>query len=83
MVVARGSMCRMTAIDLIGTEEAARLLGLGRSALVQRAHRGAIEPYAVIGEKGVMVFERSYVEAYAARERERRLARARARRTRA
>ncbi len=76
-------MCRMTAIDLIGTEEAARLLGLGRSALVQRAHRGAIEPYAVIGEKGVMVFERSYVEAYAARERERRLARARARRTRA
>lgn len=82
MVVARGSMCRMTAIDLIGTEEAARLLGLGRSALVQRAHRGAIEPYAVIGEKGVMVFERSYVEAYAARERERRLARARARRTR-
>ena len=83
MVVAHGTMCRMTAIDLIGTEEAARLLGLGRSALVQRAHRGAIEPYAVIGEKGVMVFERSYVEAYAARERERRLARARARRTRA
>lgn len=76
--------------SLLGTEETAAIIGIGRSTVNAWAASGRLEPYAVIGEKGVLAFERSYIEDFAARERERRehlrerrLARARARRARA
>lgn len=55
-------------LDLVGTVEAARILGLTRGAIVRRVSLGHLEPVAVIGKRGTLVFDRAEIEALAREE---------------
>lgn len=53
----------MATLDLIGSEEAAKLLGITRAGLRKRVTAGAIKPAAVVGPRNVMGFDRAEIEA--------------------
>lgn len=53
-------------LDLIGTNEAAEILGITRGALNRRCELGQVEPFAEIGKRGTRVFLRSEIEDMAA-----------------
>jgi len=49
--------------DLIGVDVASEILGISHSATVRRAKSGTIPLLALVGRSGVMVFDRSDIEA--------------------
>lgn len=55
-------------LDLVGTVDAARILGLTRGAITRRVSLGQLEPVAVIGKRGTLVFDRTELEAMAREE---------------
>lgn len=54
--------------DLIGTTEAAKILGLTREGVRKRIISGALTPHSTIGTRGINVFDRAEIEALAERE---------------
>lgn len=61
-------MSHMTLNELIGTTEAARILGLSRNGLNRRVTAGLICPIGEIGKRGIRVYRRAEIEALAAKE---------------
>ncbi|MDK4326177.1 helix-turn-helix domain-containing protein [Corynebacterium propinquum] len=55
----------MTQIDLIGSSEAADLLGIHRNSLNYHVKRGEITPVARLGKRGIAVFARKDIEDFA------------------
>lgn len=55
-------MCPMTLSQLIGTNEAARLLGVTRSTVNRHVASGIITPAGELGRRGIRVFDRAYIE---------------------
>jgi len=50
--------------DLIGAAEAARILGINKATLTRRVAAGRIDPLVKLdGPRGVLVFDRSDIEA--------------------
>ncbi len=62
-------MCPMTNPVLIGTKEAAGLLGITRAQVNRRVLAGKLTPIGEFGERGIRVFDRAAIEAIAASER--------------
>lgn len=62
-------MMLMTQIELIGTAETARLLGIGRATVNRWAESGRISQVGELGKRGIRVFDRAAIEAIAASER--------------
>lgn len=60
----------MTLKELIGTNEAARLLGVTRATINRWANSGTLTPAGELGARGIRVFDRSEVERLAAAEAE-------------
>lgn len=63
-------MILMTQIELIGTAETARLLGIGRATVNRWAESGRIEQVGELGKRGIRVFDRAAIEAIAQKEKE-------------
>lgn len=58
----------MTTKELIGTVEAAGILGISRPGILKRVREGRLAPFAKIGRRGVYVFDRAAIEDLAAKE---------------
>lgn len=52
----------MSTIHIIGTVEAARILGLTRQGLHVAVRSGRIKPLGTVGDRGVLVFDRADIE---------------------
>ena len=61
-------MCPMTNPVLIGTKEAAGLLGITRAQVNRRVLAGKLTPLGEFGERGIRVFDRAEIERLAAEE---------------
>lgn len=62
---------KVRGVDLLSALQAAEVLGISRRALINRVEAGTIEPIGKLpGRTGSFLFDRSYIEAVAARERE-------------
>ena len=61
-------MCPMTSLVLIGTKEAADLLGITRAQVNRRVLAGKLTPLGEFGERGIRVFDRAAIEALAEKE---------------
>lgn len=61
-------MILMTHIKLIGTDEVARLLGVGRATVHRWAESGQLHQVGEVGKRGTRVFDRAEVEALASKE---------------
>lgn len=61
-------MCPMTNPVLIGTKEAASLLGITRAQVNRRVLAGKLSPLGEFGERGIRVFDRAEIERLAAEE---------------
>lgn len=61
-------MCPMTNPVLIGTKEAAVLLGITRAQVNRRVLDGKLTPLGEFGERGIRVFDRAEIEALACKE---------------
>ncbi|HAT6604844.1 TPA: helix-turn-helix domain-containing protein [Corynebacterium striatum] len=61
-------MCPMTSPVLIGTKEAADLLGITRAQVNRRVLAGKLTPLGEFGERGIRVFDRAAIEALAEKE---------------
>lgn len=61
-------MCPMTNPVLIGTKEAASLLGITRAQVNRRVLSGKLTPLGEFGERGIRVFDRAEIERLAAEE---------------
>ena len=61
-------MIPMTQIELIGTAEAARLLGIGRATVNRWAESGRIRQVGELGKRGIRVFDRAEIERLVAEE---------------
>lgn len=51
--------------ELIGTADAAKLLGMSRNGINERVNRGTLTPVGVIGKRRTRVFDRAEIEAIA------------------
>lgn len=61
-------MTLMTHMKLIGTDEVARLLGVGRATVHRWAESGQLHQVGEVGKRGTRVFDRAEVEALASKE---------------
>lgn len=61
-------MIPMNHMELIGTAEAAQLLGIGRATVHRWAESGRLHQVGELGKRGVRVFDRAEIEALASRE---------------
>nr|DAL07378.1 MAG TPA: Tor inhibition protein helix, reverse turn, PROTEIN [Caudoviricetes sp.] len=61
-------MIPMTQIEIIGTAETARLLGIGRATVNRWAESGRIKQVGELGKRGIRVFDRAEIERLAAEE---------------
>lgn len=52
--------------DLIGTEEAAAILGITKNGVIARVLNGKLTPLGTVGRRATRVFLRSEIEAIAA-----------------
>lgn len=59
----------MDTVDLIGSQEAAALLGMSHGGLTAAVRDGRIEPYARIGSRQTLVFDSAEIHAIAAKRR--------------
>lgn len=59
----------MDTVDLIGSHEAALLLGMSHGGLTAAVRDGRIEPYARIGARQTLVFDSAAIHAMAAKRR--------------
>ncbi len=55
-------MATMTQLDLIGTLEAAELLGVTRAGINNRVNTGRLTPVGEIGPRGIRLFNRAEIE---------------------
>lgn len=58
----------MTKSQLIGAEDAARILGITKKGVLARLHNGLLEPLAQVGKRGTYVFDRAEIESLACKE---------------
>ncbi|MDK8674491.1 hypothetical protein QP918_03355 [Corynebacterium accolens] len=58
----------MTNPVLIGTKEAASLLGITRAQVNRRVLTGKLTPLGEFGDRGIRVFDRASIEAIALKE---------------
>lgn len=58
----------MSAKELIGAREAAKILGLSVPGLHKRVTDGRLEVLATVGKRGTRVFDRAAIEALASEE---------------
>lgn len=56
----------MSNISLIGTAEAANILGQSRSNVQLLAQKGELKPFAKVGKRQTIVFDRAEIERLAA-----------------
>lgn len=61
-------MMLMTHMELIGTADAARLLGIGRATVHRWAESGRIRQVGELGKRGIRVFDLAEIEALAEKE---------------
>lgn len=61
-------MMFMTQMELIGTAETARILGIGRATVHRWADAGRIRQVGELGKRGIRVFDRAAIEDLAAKE---------------
>lgn len=61
-------MILMSQIELIGTADAAQLLGIGRATVHRWAESGRLNQVGELGKRGVRVFDRAEIEELARRE---------------
>ena len=61
-------MMPMTHMNLIGTDEVSRLLGVGRATVHRWAESGRLHQVGEVGKRGTRVFDRAEVEALASEE---------------
>lgn len=66
-------MCPMTLKELIGSKEAAHLLGVTRCTINRWAKAGKLNPAGELGKRGIYVFDRSELERLAAESKEARV----------
>lgn len=52
----------MSTLELIGTADAARILGLTRGGVNRRVELGTLTPYATIGPREIRVYDRAEIE---------------------
>lgn len=53
----------MTTLDsLIGTQEAAKILGITRAGINNRVNTGRLTPFGEIGPRGIRLFNRAEIE---------------------
>lgn len=64
-------MTSYTQGDLIGVNEAAKILGLTRQGVQDRINRGLLTPVSRLGKRRVAVLDRAVVEAQAEKRRAR------------
>lgn len=58
----------MSQMELIGTADAAQLLGIGRATVHRWAESGRLNQVGELGKRGVRVFDRAEIEEMARRE---------------
>ncbi|WP_408936380.1 helix-turn-helix transcriptional regulator [Corynebacterium tuberculostearicum] len=58
----------MSQIELIGTADAAQLLGIGRATVHRWAESGRLNQVGELGKRGVRVFDRAEIEQLAKQE---------------
>ena len=58
----------MSQIELIGTADAAQLLGIGRATVHRWAESGRLHQVGELGKRGVRVFDRAEIEQLAKQE---------------
>lgn len=61
-------MMLMSQMELIGTADAAQLLGIGRATVHRWAESGRLNQVGELGKRGVRVFDRAEIEEMARRE---------------
>ena len=61
-------MILMSQIELIGTADAAQLLGIGRATVHRWAESGRLNQVGALGTRGVRVFDRAEIEQLAKQE---------------
>ena len=61
-------MMLMSQIELIGTADAAQLLGIGRATVHRWAESGRLNQVGELGKRGVRVFDRAEIEQLAKQE---------------
>ncbi len=61
-------MILMSQIELIGTADAAQLLGIGRATVHRWAESGRLNQVGELGKRGVRVFDRAEIEQLAKQE---------------
>lgn len=61
-------MMLMSQIELIGTADAAQLLGIGRATVHRWAESGRLHQVGELGKRGVRVFDRAEIEQLAKQE---------------
>lgn len=61
-------MMVMSQIELIGTVEAARLLGIGTATVHRWVESGRLTQLGELGKRGIRVFDRADIEALAEKE---------------
>lgn len=61
-------MMLMSETELIGTADAAQLLGIGRATVHRWAESGRLNQVGKLGKRGVRVFDRAEIEEMARRE---------------
>ena len=57
----------MSQMELIGTADAAQLLGIGRATVHRWAESGRLNQVGELGKRGVRVFDRAEIEEMARR----------------
>lgn len=61
-------MILMSQMELIGTADAAQLLGIGRATVHRWAESGRLNQVGELGKRGVRVFDRAEIEQLAKQE---------------
>lgn len=61
-------MMLMSQMELIGTADAAQLLGIGRATVHRWAESGRLNQVGELGKRGVRVFDRAEIEQLAKQE---------------
>lgn len=61
-------MMSMSQMELIGTADAAQLLGIGRATVHRWAESGRLNQVGELGKRGVRVFDRAEIEQLAKQE---------------